>query len=214
MASRPTLRAHQRGRPRGRPLRLGDARQVLPRPVRRLRRRPLDGLRRCPADPGARDRRGDRGRDAERRGVTRRPPRLPADPVAHARLQQAGAPMTTTRGQCSARVPSGRTYYACMNRAKVERDGKWYCAIHDPERVKTKQAKWEADFQKRWDQQRADENAAEERARRLGMGRPHFDAMGKGLGRYTGGVVLTAEEADELIARLAVLDGSLNEIRS
>src|SRR5262249_22329626 len=133
---------------------------------------------------------GGGGGDADHGGATRRPPRLPADPFAHARLQQAGAPMTTrpsdVRTQCSAKVPSGRTYYACMNRAKVERGGKWYCAIHDPERVKTKQAKWEADFQKRWDQQRADENAAEERARRLGMGRPPLRRKGKGPRRLQG----------------------------
>ena len=39
--------------------------------------------------------------------------------------------------------------WACANKGKVERDGKWYCGVHDPEkrkaRVAANTAKWEAD---------------------------------------------------------------------
>ncbi len=50
--------------------------------------------------------------------------------------------------RCSKMVPGegrfGSFYPArCRHRAKVERDGKPYCAIHDPEYVKAKEAKHE-----------------------------------------------------------------------
>ena len=47
---------------------------------------------------------------------------------------------------------SGRVY-PCSRNATVERDGKWYCWQHDPERVKTdkkrRRAKWEVDQQQK-----------------------------------------------------------------
>ena len=46
--------------------------------------------------------------------------------------------------------PRGESrYIACGRTAKFERDGKWYCGIHDPvkrkEREDRRQAKWDAD---------------------------------------------------------------------
>jgi len=47
--------------------------------------------------------------------------------------------------------------YPCKNAAKVERNGKWYCGTHDPDKRKARQekqqAKWEKeseDRQKQW----------------------------------------------------------------
>ena len=34
----------------------------------------------------------------------------------------------------------------CSTRAKVERDGKWYCGIHDPVRVAAKRAERDAEY--------------------------------------------------------------------
>lgn len=43
--------------------------------------------------------------------------------------------------------------YPCSRKGKVQREGKWYCAIHDPEAVKTRDAerrnKWNADWKKK-----------------------------------------------------------------
>lgn len=36
----------------------------------------------------------------------------------------------------------------CSNKAKVERDGKFYCGVHDPERLKAKQAARDAESQR------------------------------------------------------------------
>ena len=52
---------------------------------------------------------------------------------------------------CSVRVYNGTfTGHMCSRNAKVERDGAWYCGIHDPEYVAKKreyqQAKWEAEW--------------------------------------------------------------------
>ena len=48
-------------------------------------------------------------------------------------------------------VSTGRfgRHAKCPNRGKVQRDGKWWCGMHDPERVAAKEnarrAKWAAD---------------------------------------------------------------------
>lgn len=61
--------------------------------------------------------------------------------------------MSETRSQCAGKTygayrdVSGRVY-SCTRWGTVERDGKWYCWQHDPERVKVdkekKRAKWQA----------------------------------------------------------------------
>ncbi len=56
--------------------------------------------------------------------------------------------------QCSARVSSPGSYGSfhplpCRHPAKVERDGDWYCTIHDPEYRGRK----EAEANKAWEQQ-------------------------------------------------------------
>ena len=83
--------------------------------------------------------------------------------------------------------------HRCTRRMKVMRNGKPYCAQHDPEKVKAKrdalQAKWEAEEDART-QMRA---SAQALADALGAGSPDGD---------TGGIVLSAEEAQRLIARL------------
>ncbi len=46
----------------------------------------------------------------------------------------------TERVRCNASTGSGWRSSLCQNTAKVERDGQHYCAIHDPERRKVKDA--------------------------------------------------------------------------
>ena len=47
--------------------------------------------------------------------------------------------MTTEAKTCCASTWSGYWNKPCRNIGKVERDGKWYCGIHDPAAVKKKQ---------------------------------------------------------------------------
>jgi uncharacterized Zn finger protein (UPF0148 family) len=59
---------------------------------------------------------------------------------------------TPTLGKCSVMVadPKGWHRYTCARPATVERDGKLFCSIHDPEYVKRKSeersAKWRKQF--------------------------------------------------------------------
>lgn len=48
----------------------------------------------------------------------------------------------------------GRSY-PCSKRGKVERDGKWYCMIHDPERVAARRAKQDAERKAKWEAREA-----------------------------------------------------------
>ena len=67
--------------------------------------------------------------------------------------------MTTEKKQerCSARIldSGGWHHYQCQKKATVERDGKLYCTIHDPEYIKAKREKQEAE----WEAERIRKNA-------------------------------------------------------
>lgn len=101
-----------------------------------------------------------------------------------------------------------RVYYAgeftssgCTRRMKVERNGRPYCGWHDPEKVKAKRAALEAKWQAKSDEQKAIRDAATILTDKLGVGRPEYSFL-SGNGRYTGSIVLSAEEAQRLIVRL------------
>jgi hypothetical protein len=55
--------------------------------------------------------------------------------------------------RCCAEVngPGGFNWYPCSNKAKVERDGKHYCNVHDPvrraERASQQKAKWREEIE-------------------------------------------------------------------
>lgn len=57
--------------------------------------------------------------------------------------------MATEKIQCCKKMWDRIGSYPCSKPAKIERDGKWYCTVHDPERVKQKEAirraKWGVD---------------------------------------------------------------------
>lgn len=55
--------------------------------------------------------------------------------------------MTTEAKTCCRSTWTGRWINHCHNKAKVERDGKWYCGIHDPEAVKQKRDKRNAAYE-------------------------------------------------------------------
>lgn len=102
-------------------------------------------------------------------------------------------------GECYESFGNAGHFYRCSNLAKVQRDGKWYCGIHDPEAIRRKQERRDAKIREREEARDLALSEAQARCHRLGMGHPHYSHLGSGAGRYTGGVVLTAEEADRLI---------------
>lgn len=48
--------------------------------------------------------------------------------------------------KCSRITPGGR----CSKPPKVNREGRWYCTIHDPEYVSPKRKKWRLAWNRRW----------------------------------------------------------------
>ena len=59
--------------------------------------------------------------------------------------------MITKGEQCSKQIPNdswGFYYHSCSKKAVVERDGKLYCKIHDPEYIQAKQEKANVKWQK------------------------------------------------------------------
>jgi len=59
--------------------------------------------------------------------------------------------MITKGEQCSKQIPNdswGFHYHSCSKKAVVERDGKLYCKIHDPEYIQAKREKANVKWQK------------------------------------------------------------------
>src|SRR5262249_44794443 len=115
---------------------------------------------------------------------------------------QGGGAVMTAPSLCSQIVSRGRYSTRCMNRAKVERNGRLYCSTHDPEAVKAKNVAWNQAFNQRMEQDRAQERAALARARELAVGGPQQPPPPNPQTIHPGGFVWTPEEADRLIARL------------
>lgn len=56
--------------------------------------------------------------------------------------------MERTKRQCSAIISIDNWHTAhCSKPAKIERDGKWFCGIHDPEYIKVKESKREVKYE-------------------------------------------------------------------
>ena len=92
--------------------------------------------------------------------------------------------------------------HGCSRAMKVTRDGKPYCNQHDPIAIN---AKWEARraaAQAEQNTQEQIQKAANSLTTQLGVGRPEFSLTRSG---YTGGIVLSAEEAQRVIGWLETL---------
>lgn len=59
---------------------------------------------------------------------------------------------SVAKERCVARVYSGSSFggHSCQRPSKVERNGKWYCGIHDPEYVAAKRATQEELWRAKW----------------------------------------------------------------
>jgi len=108
----------------------------------------------------------------------------------------------TERIRCSKRIYGSRMMRAvtCLRAGIIERNGKLWCKQHDPDNVAAKRKALNAKGQAEHEAQNQVRKAAEKLATELGAGRAEYSALSS-KGRYTGGIVLTAEEAQSLIAR-------------
>lgn len=89
------------------------------------------------------------------------------------------------------------TYSRCERRGTVERDGMLYCAQHDPVAVEARSEKRRVGLADEFAEQERIRAATEARCVKLGgMGRPHFDYR---VGKYTGAVLLSSQDADAII---------------
>lgn len=57
--------------------------------------------------------------------------------------------------RCSQRVFDRTFGYQCQKKAVIERDGKPYCKIHDPEYIKAKRDAQQAKFEAEWAEKEA-----------------------------------------------------------
>ena len=106
--------------------------------------------------------------------------------------------------QCSERTwPAHGGFHGvpCRNKAKVERNGISYCGVHDPAKIEAKReakvAKWAAEEAAKQNMKRS----AEALAIRLGVGRPAWSNGTTGF-YYTGGLTLSADNAEQLLREL------------
>lgn len=91
---------------------------------------------------------------------------------------------------CAGLVWAGRIgHVPCPNRGKVERDGFAFCGVHDPERVKAKEAE-------RKERLRQESEASD---RKWARSQNLADLIGYGRPYYAGGVLLSEQAARELL---------------
>lgn len=102
---------------------------------------------------------------------------------------------------CSQRVFGYREVagHQCSRKGTVERHGKLWCKQHDPEAVAARKAERKAKWDAEAEAKDAAHRAARDLAQRLGAGKPDYSWY---TGTFTGGIVLTAEEAERLIERV------------
>lgn len=70
--------------------------------------------------------------------------------------------MTTQKTCCNINHSTGWPS-RCTKPAKVERDGKHYCGVHDPVRIAEKNHKRNAEWQVKWDAEKAEHEAMKQK---------------------------------------------------
>ena len=105
---------------------------------------------------------------------------------------------------CVGKIRNGFGFRACLITPSIERSGRWYCKIHDPDRVRAKKAARAAeyDFLERVNNQ--NEQDMRRLADRLGCGHPHY-RIGRTLkaSGYWRELILNETEILALLARLS-----------
>ena len=110
-------------------------------------------------------------------------------------------------GKCSD-IRYGFGYnYTCNNNAKVERDGKGYCLVHDPVRKKLREqarsARWDAEQKERRHNEDVHRNAQE----RVRQGVKNALEQAERLRRL--GPSIMTSQFDRLVGTLKLVEGSL-----
>lgn len=104
---------------------------------------------------------------------------------------------------CSTRVYSSARWdfngHLCSRNGVVERDGEWYCRQHDPEAEKAREEKRRAEYRAEMDRENKVLRETRDLIERLGAGTPNYTTINHKL---SGGVVLTRQEVERLIAAL------------
>lgn len=106
---------------------------------------------------------------------------------------------------CSARVYSqGGSFngFQCVYKMKVMHNGQPFCGIHDPAKAKARADAQQAKRHVEEESQRQVRASAQTLIDALGVGTPEYSIWPGKWGSYTGKIVLTADEAQQLIARL------------
>ena len=75
-------------------------------------------------------------------------------------------------------------WYKCPNRAKVERDGKFYCGVHDPERIRANKEALSAKFVADWKARIEREKAAKDKQAALERDAARYRWLRKNHGSY------------------------------
>ena len=99
---------------------------------------------------------------------------------------------------CVAKVYYGADAWGrntCSRTGTVERNGRWYCTQHDPEKAAQRREAREARYRAQHAAVEAIRHEAQALAARLGAGTPHY-----ANGRYERALVLTFDEVERLIA--------------
>ena len=73
--------------------------------------------------------------------------------------------MATERHQCATSVWGQYNSHPCPNAGKVQRGGKWYCGVHDPEAVRARREEADREWQSKFESQLAAEKRRAERER-------------------------------------------------
>ncbi len=110
--------------------------------------------------------------------------------------------------KCSERVPDRErsawgNFYECSKWATVQRDGKWYCGTHDPEKVKARRAKAESAYTSERNEQDRIYADAKALAQRIGVGVPYYErsfSSARGASGYRRSLILTFDEIEKLLA--------------
>lgn len=97
--------------------------------------------------------------------------------------------------KCQHEVWSEYDFRSCGKPARVERNGRWYCGIHDPEKIKAREEKAREKRRARSAPIIAAREEADRLAKQLGVGAIDWDRPGN--------VTLTTDEARALIGRLS-----------
>ena len=73
--------------------------------------------------------------------------------------------MSEKQNQCHKKIRHNFQSYLCKKKAKVERNGVWYCGIHDPVRIEEKRKERNAKQSAIWNERDAKVKAREKRER-------------------------------------------------